>query len=1274
MSTPSADAIDWTACEAVIKRFERAWLAGDRPDVAAYLVADVPWAGVLLVELVHVDLEFRLKAGEAARLEPYLAAFPQLAADRATMLGLIAAEHALRRRHAGHVDPDEYAGRFPGYADALNAGGDTLGPVEDSVATGPAAWPVVPGYVVEEQLGRGGMGVVYKARDVSLGRYVALKFLPDEYARDPDRLERFRREARTASALNHPHICTVHALGEVAPACGATPRPFIVMELIDGPTLRDVADGKTTGLDAEESPIAAACRMVAQAARALAAAHAAGVVHRDVKPENVMVRADGYVKVVDFGLARGVPMLGRLHLPAGAGFQQDTDPGAILGTVAYMSPEQARGQIVESPSDIFSLGIVLYQLVTGRHPFEADSALGILHAIGSARPATPSSVNPSVPPALDGLLEAMLQKDARLRPTAAEVAQTLAGAADWTTAAAPRPLVRRERELALLRLALAAADAGRGSIQCVAGEPGIGKTTLVEDFLDGVDDPDAGRIVGRGHCSERLGATEAYLSVTEALADLVRGASGPAVVRLLRAVAPTWYAQVAPSSAEGSRAPSQPAMLREFVALLRELSRLGTVVLFLDDVHWADVPTVDLLAQVGRHCAGLRVLVVVSYRQTELLLGPHPFAGVRDDLQGRGVCAELRVGFLGRADVERYLNLAFPGHAFGADFARLIHDRTEGSPLFMADLLRYLRERGVLAEVRGRWALARELPDLSRELPEADGRSAWRGLLRRKLDRLTELDRRLLNAAAVQGPEFDSAVVAGALALDPAEVEERLQALERVHGLVRLVREAAFPEHAKRPGEVPTLRYAFVHVLYQQALDAELTPSRRAALGAALGRTLEAHHGANREAAASLAYLYEVGRDYARAARHCLAASDNAARVYAHREAAGLARRGLGLLDALPESPERAALELPLRKMLGLQLQVTQGYAAPEATRAYTRARDLCRDPADAGALFPVLWGLWLAAKVRSELPHARALADELHALAGRLNAPDLTLQSQQALAVTTLCLGEPAATVGHTEEAVRLYDRDRHRDHSYRFGQDPAVACQAFGAVALWLLGKPDSAARLSDAAVRHGRELNHPSTLALALHFAAMVHQLRRDGARTRACAAECDALSAEHGLSFWRAGSAVMTGWALAAAGHADEGIARLRQGLTAWRETGSVTYRSYYLGLLAEVLAARGRVVEAGRVLEEALDLARQTREGLYEAELYRLRGELLPDRAAADFAQALALAARQGARSLELRAARSLARRGDPAGLHRLAEVVATFSEGHDTPDLRDAGA
>ncbi|MFO0842053.1 MAG: protein kinase [Gemmataceae bacterium] len=926
----------WSHCEGLIKAFENAWRQGRAPAIGDYLRVDGPLRLALLIELVHIDLELRLKAGEPTRIERYLEAHPELAAAHEVVADLVAAEFRLRHSHEGDVGPDEYRNRFPALPGELiellrqQRPADTVN-FPRAAAAPPVAPPAVPGYELVGEVGRGGMGVIYKAREPSLDRFVALKFLPPEYSRDPDRLGRFLREARTASALNHPHICTVHALGE------HEGRPFLVMEFIEGDTLQ--------ALVARRVGVPEAARLVGQAARALAAAHAAGVVHRDIKPENVMVRADGLVKVVDFGLARRLPTLAA-PVPDG----NDTSPGMFLGTAAYMSPEQARGEPVDSASDVFSLGIVLYQLATGSHPFEADSALGMMYAITTRQPVPPSRLNPKVPAALDGLIEAMLRKAPRLRPTADETVATLEGLSRGVPAqpaATVRPIVRRESELSALRAALAAADTGRGSFVCVAGEPGIGKTTLVEAFLDELATgrpPDPECLVARGHCSERLGGTEAYLPVIEALTGLLRGGE-PSVARLMKATAPTWHSQLVPAARDAApprwpaRAFTQQAMLLEFSTFLEEVSRLNPVVLFFDDVHWADVSTVDLLAHLGARCRALRVLVILTYRPTELLLARHPFHTVKLELLGKGVCAECTLGFLDRGDVDRYLALAFPGHAFPADLADLLHARTEGSPLFLADLLRYLSDRGVIAESGGRWSLAREVPDWSADLPQS-----VRSMVQRKIERLDEADRRLLAAASVQGHEFDSAAVAAALALDPAEVEDRLQALDRVHRLVRLEREYEFPDRTL------TLRYAFVHSLYQQALYNDLPPRRRASLSAAVARALEWHHGDGHPPSPPRACLYEVGRDFARAARQfSLAAQSGTAGFSPTVRPPTWPGGDWGWSVPFPVPGTRRP-ELPLQVTLGLQLQsprVTPRLGrrtptagpAPSAPLAPTRAR-----------------------------------------------------------------------------------------------------------------------------------------------------------------------------------------------------------------------------------------------------------------------------------------------------------------------------------------------
>jgi serine/threonine protein kinase len=775
-------------------------------------------------------------------------------------------------------------------------------------------------YRIEQRLGSGGMGVVYKAQDTRLGRSVAVKFLPAEYAHDRRALERFQREARTASALNHPYICTIH---DIDTYLG---QPFFVMEFIQGQSLRQFSR--------QRLPLDVVAQLGEQVAKALAVAHAAGIVHRDIKPDNIMVRDDGYVKVVDFGLARPLPTS---IVRAAAELSDVTAPGTLVGTLRYMSPEQGRAETANSASDIFALGIILYELATGHHPFEADSPLAILHGILTHTPVPASQPNPETAGPLETLLQTMLEKDARLRPTAQDVEATLAelirSHARQPPGSAPLPSQRhtvgRTKERAALGDSFESAALGRGLFACVCGEPGIGKTTLVEDFLAELAVSGRTCTIARGRCSERLAGTEAYLPFLEALDSLLHGAGGEAMARVMRVVAPNWYAQVVPLAAEDSsfvralvevKAASQERLKREFGAFLQEVSRLRPSVLFVDDLHWADASTVDLLAYIGSKCVGLRLLLVLTYRPTDLLLSKHPFVPVKQDLQTHGVCREIALELLTRADVERYLALEFPEHRLPEGLAVLIHAKTEGNPLFMVDLLRHLRDRQVLAQEQGRWVLAQSLPDLERELPES-----VRSMIDRKIAQLGEGDRRLLVAASVQGYEFDSAVVAQALALDAAEVEEQLEGLERIHAFIRLMREQEFPDRTL------TLRYRFVHVLYQNALYASLRPTRRASLSAAVAKGMEGYYGEKSAAvAAELALLWEAARDFPRAADYFLLAAQNAVRLFANHEAVVLARRGLQLLETLADTPERAQRELTLQITLGPALMATKGWGAAE--------------------------------------------------------------------------------------------------------------------------------------------------------------------------------------------------------------------------------------------------------------------------------------------------------------------------------------------------------
>jgi serine/threonine protein kinase/predicted ATPase len=1148
-------------------------------------------------------------------------------------------------------------------------------------------------YRIISLLGTGGMGEVWMAEDTRLKRRVAVKFLPARFLKDAHRLRRFEHEARAASALNHPNIVTIHELGQSDAA------RFIVMELVSGCTLRDLASESLT-------PDALA-GLGAQMARALGVAHAASIIHRDIKPENIMVRDDGLVKILDFGVAR---------LNAGL---DETEPemsprtatGAVLGTLQYMSPEQARGEAVTSATDIFSLGVVLYELATGQHPFQSEARLShgaLLQAIITADPVAPGDLNPEMPAALDLLILQMLEKEPALRPAAAEVEAALAEMERRTgretgkqrdvetadtgevfppppprivTAPARRSTVGRDKERAELHEGFESVMAGRSLVMCVAGEPGIGKTTIVEEFLRELLTGDRPCRIARGRCSERLAGTEAYLPWLEALDNLIRVSESAA--QAMKLLAPNWYAQIAPvtlAPSDGARqmpealSASQERMKRELVAFLAEASRLQPLALYIDDLHWADVSTIDLLAFLAARFDGVRVLLVTTYRPSDMMLAKHPFLQIKPDLQTRGVCRELSLEFLTQVEIENYLELEFPLHRFPPEFPKLVHAKTEGSPLFMADLVRYLRDRNVIAEHNGEWRLAQSVPEIERELPES-----VRGMIERKIAQLSDEERNLLVAASVQGAQFDSAVVAKVIGVDPSEVEERLEALERVYAFVQLIGERELP------GRTLTLRYRFVHVFYQNTLYASLRPTKKVQLSLAVAQALLDSYGArSREAASELAALFEAARDYARAAEYYRVAAENAIRVFASREAVALARGGLAVLESLPESRERAELEFSLQIVLGNLLIATRGYASPDVEAAYARARHLCHELGDTNKLPPVLYGLYVNNLARANYRNALALGTEFLALAEKQQS-DAVIVGDRAVGVPLFFMGELDSARRIFEAGLAIYDPARHRPLTWLYGGEPAMVCHNYLAWTRWIEGYPDQAMARSREALRLSREVTHGQSQAQSLAGMALLHQYRREPQAARELAEAAIALASEQGLALWLGWGTILRGWAMTEQGQAAEGLDRIRRGIDGTRQTGAGMWQTYLLCLLAEAYGKAGRAEDGLAALAEIPPLVEAHQEHFWEAEMHRLGGELrLAQGAPASeveqhYRRALELAGRQNAKSLELRAATSLARlqrqQGDrEAARQTLAGIYGWFSEGFETPDLKDARA
>jgi tRNA A-37 threonylcarbamoyl transferase component Bud32 len=474
----------WARLERALERFEDAWQRGSRPQLDDWLAAAQAERHALLRELVHEDLDYRLRAGEPARVEDYLRRYPELAADPDGALGLIADEFNLRRRREPDCSVEDYLRRFPQYREQLPArlqtapgqgraerggaaeaapprpltpdtpadlGGVKTGPPEGEVPRGggdvargpsPGRAPAAalagagpPGYELLEEIGRGGMGVVYKARQVKANRLVALKMLLSSRHASLEERVRFQIEAEAVARLQHPHIVQLHEVGE------ADGQPFLALELCSGGSLDQKFKAATP--TAQE-----AAALVEALARAVHYAHGRGVLHRDLKPANVLLTADGTPKISDFGLAKRLDAEGDL-----------SRPGQVVGTPSFMAPEQAEGRAREvgPATDVYALGALLYHALAGRPPFQGPWH-EVLEQVRTQEPGPPSRFRPGLPRDLETVCLKCLHKEPGQRyATAADLADDLRRYRDgWPVRARPVGRLERGRKWAERNPAVAA--------------------------------------------------------------------------------------------------------------------------------------------------------------------------------------------------------------------------------------------------------------------------------------------------------------------------------------------------------------------------------------------------------------------------------------------------------------------------------------------------------------------------------------------------------------------------------------------------------------------------------------------------------------------------------------------------------------------------------------------------------------------------------------------------------------------------------------------------
>ncbi len=847
----------------------------------------------------------------------------------------------------------------------------------------------------------------------------------------------------------------------------------------------------------------------------------------------------------------------------------------------------------------------------------------------------------------------------------------------------PVALVGREAELRQLQQGFVTALQGERQVVFMTGEAGIGKTTLVEAFLAQIA-RDETAWIGYGQCIDQYGAGEAYLPLLEALGRLCRGSEGSAMVELLRQEAPSWLLQMpALLSADefdslqrrGGGA-TRERMLRELAEALERLTAERPFVLVLEDLHWSDSATLDWLSYVARRRDRARLLILGTYRPVETIVQAHPLRTVTQELKRHSRCWELLLDYLSEAGVAAYVKQRFGSSDLPAIFPQVLHQQTNGNPLFMMTLVEDMIQRGVLLEGPQGWSLREALDIVAMEVPES-----LRQLIEDQLEHLSPEEQDILEAASVTGLDFSTAALAAGVDATEEDVERCCAALCRRKQFLQEQGQSEWSD-----GTVAA-RYGFIHALYQEVLYNRVPAGRRGRLHGRIGARLEVGYGAQaREIAAELAIHFIRGRDAQRASQYLWEAGDNALRRSAYQEAITHLMQGLEVLASLPENAERIQHELRLHTALGPALMAIKGYAAPEVEHCYHQARALCQQIGAAPQIFPVLNGLRSYYFLRAEYETACELADQLLVIAQREGEPTLLGQAYLALGINVGWLGEFNAAAAYLEQSLETPEPQPSPASAFSYRRAPRIAGLSFSALTLWHLGYPDRALHRIEASCACAEELEHPFSRAYALGWALRVHQYRREVHATQQIAEVVIDRASAHDFPHWWAGARVARGWTWVELGEHTAGLADIRRGMSDYHALGAEVARTWCLCLLTESCRKAGRSQEAWAALIEALARVTTTGERTWEAELYRLKGELLLTDSAvpqteveACFGQALDIARRQQAKSLELRSALSLSRLWQQQGRHveahgLLAPVYGWFTEGLNTADLQEARA
>lgn len=823
------------------------------------------------------------------------------------------------------------------------------------------------------------------------------------------------------------------------------------------------------------------------------------------------------------------------------------------------------------------------------------------------------------------------------------------------------PLVGRKAALDQLQAIVAATTAGRRQIVFIAGDAGIGKSTLVECLIKCANVP-----VAYGQCIEHYGGAEPYMPILEALNGMCRADGGGEVVDLLRRVAPSWLQQLPwlLSTENKGGAPqdlantTQERMLREFGELIDRVTAARPLLLILEDLHWSDHATIQLLAYLSRRRTNAALTLVCTFRATDLILQEHPLAALRQELRLRTQCVDMELEYLSEADIGEIL-IKKLGSPAPERFVKHLHAQTMGLPLFVTAVLDEMVKSGQLPESGKVW----ELSTLEIAVP-----SSIAAVIDGQLRRLTIDQQRLLGAAGICGIDFLHLPLAEVLQLDADTVSAQLEHACATLSWLRCVGTKPMPN-----GQVAA-QFRFAHALYRKVLYERTSALQRVQWHRQWAKALQhAHPAAGGELAAELALHFERGDRPVEAAAQLALVASRAMACGAPQEALLAAHHGLELGARLMGKE----LELELRVLEAVALTRQFTITEPEVIEAFERARRL--EGRGSPVWNRVLQGCWWIKFAQADFRAARDLATEMLAQSKSDNSPALQLAGLIAMGLVQMLTGELGDARRHLELALALYAEVSDKLPATSFVQDPGVEAAEALALVDWLTGNPARARHNVRHAIDLAKINRHPISEATALYGAAILHALAGEFEDVYALTEALYGVIQEYSLPERRSGFAWLHGQALVALGKAEEGLSEMRAAAQTARDMGMQVGLCAFHFHYAVACRQAGKKDEARATIHQGLKLVTELGEEMLLPALLTLlaedeleQGRTLEAQSA--LREAVTQSQRQGSLFLEIQAL-ALARQHqlDLQGTERLPQLLTLYADDR-SPVIQAIGA